>query len=363
MRRVFSLILLGLGAFAVALAVLLPTWVYSDLAKVPLDQNSTTVLTGTASRALVVDDKGQGPTPEIRENVDITATSKVQANFGTPEMKEGTDVAVWVQATQVWDDADRKVISARKRQVCFDRRTAEGYQAAPGETEPRCAPESSFVTEVDDKSAPADGGAPGEIAVNRSQLGLNFKYPFDVVQQDYQVHEDTLGKPVTAKFEGVDEIAGTEVYKFVQTIAPTQIGTQSVPAALVDQEGDGSVDAGRFYENRVTTWVEPTTGIMIKQQQDQRQELRTQGQSSGTVVFDGTLTYDERTVAANVAQAEENMGKLGFISTTAPIVFGVGGGLLLIGGVLLFVVSSRGERGPSSAEATTPNRHAVGSDR
>jgi len=58
LRRALGLILLALGVFAVAGAALLPTYVYPKLAKVPLDQDSTSVLEGTASKVLAVTDKG-----------------------------------------------------------------------------------------------------------------------------------------------------------------------------------------------------------------------------------------------------------------------------------------------------------------
>ena len=95
MRRAFGLILLALGVFAVAGAVVLPTYVYPKLAKVPLDQDSTSVLEGTASKVLAVTDKGAGPVTEIRENRKLTATARVQANFARPEMHAKILVEPW----------------------------------------------------------------------------------------------------------------------------------------------------------------------------------------------------------------------------------------------------------------------------
>ena len=262
MRRGLSLALLVVGVFAVAMAVLLPTHIYDSLAKVPLNQNSTTVLDGTAEKVLAVEETPDGPKPTIRENVDLRAVAKVQSNFARPEMTSGSEVAVWVQALRVTDPADDKVVSASKRQVCFDRRTAEGYVSS--EADSRCAPESTYVTKLqDDPSAP--GEKPQEIARYGDQAGLHFKYPFDTQQQSYQIYDNTLGKPVTSRFEGTDTVNGTPVYKFVQEIPATQFSEQKVAGELVGAGPVPSVDVGRFYANTITDYVEPTTGLIVKQ--------------------------------------------------------------------------------------------------
>jgi DUF3068 family protein len=345
LRRVLSLILIGLGVFAVAVAVMLPTYVYSSLAKVPLDQVSTTVLEGVASKALVVTDTGSGPVATIRENVDLTATAKVQSNFSRAEMKEGSDVAVWLLAVRVTDNKDNAVVTASKRQVCFDRFTSEGYVPPAGDTEPKCQPSSTFITKPDDKPPANPGDEPKEVVVENTQPGLNFKFPFGTEKHDYDVYDDSLGKAFTTKFSGTEEIEGVEMYKFVENVPDTQIATQDVPGSLVGST-ESSLQAARFYRAIVTTWVEPVTGVMVKQQQEQHQELRVAGNSTGTVVFDGILTFNEKSVAQNLAQANENKGKLEFMSSTAPIAFGIAGGVLILLGGFLLLRKGKPEQAP-----------------
>ncbi|QGK72046.1 DUF3068 domain-containing protein [Allosaccharopolyspora coralli] len=327
--------------FAIAMAVLLPTHVYHSLAKTPLNQNSTTVLDGTAERVLAVEETPEGPEPTIREDVDLTAVAKVQANFSRPEMTEGSDVAVWAQTLRVTDNADDKVVSASKRQVCFDRRTAEGYT---GTDENRCAPESTFVAKLQqDPDAP--GQKPQEYAEYGGQPGLHFKYPFDTQRKSYEIYDNTIGKPVTSSFEGTDEVNGLPVLKFVQPIPATQFSEQQVAGELVGAGPEPSVDVGRYYTNTITDYVEPTTGLIVKQEQQQRQELRLPGQDEGTVVLDGDLEYSPDTIAAKVAQAEESMGGLKMLSA-APWVLGPVGALLVVAGLLLLPRRNR----------TTPDR-------
>jgi hypothetical protein len=353
LRRVFSLILLGLGVFAAAVAVILPTYVYSSLAKVPLDQNSTTVLEGVATKALVVSDTGSGPEARIRENVNLTATAKVQSNFSRAEMKEGSDVAVWLLAVRLNDNKDNAIITASKRQVCFDRRTSEAYLPPDGDAEPKCQPSSSFTTKLDDKPPAKPGDPPREITVEGTQPGLNFKFPFGTEKRDYDMYDDSLGKAFPTKYSGTEDLSGVEMYKFVENVPDTQIATQTVPGSLVGS-AEPSVQAARFYRAIVTTWVEPITGVMVKQQQEQHQELRVAGNSTGTVVFDGILTFDEKSVAQNLDQANANKGKLRFLSSTAPIAFGIAGGvLILLGGFLLLRRGKTGEAPPAHRPTRT----------
>ncbi|MBE8518811.1 DUF3068 domain-containing protein [Amycolatopsis sp. H6(2020)] len=334
MRRALGLILLALGVFAVAGAVLLPTYVYPKLAKVPLDQDSTSVLEGTASKVLAVTDKGAGPVTEIRENAKLTATARVQANFARPEMHTNTDYAVWLLAVQVKDDEDGTVLSASKRQVCFDRRTSEGYVPS-GNSDPKCTKESSYVTELKDK-ADKDGEKPAEQNIYKAQPGLNFKFPFGTEQKDYQVYDDNTGTAVTARFTGTEEVNGIETYKFVQNIPDTKLETKSVPGSLVGA-AESSVDADLYYRGVNTMWVEPVTGVEVKQQQQQHQELRRAAGGNPTVVFDGTLAYNGKTIAQMVDQIDQNKGKLEFLSSTGPLWLGIGGGVMIVVAIYLMV--------------------------
>ncbi|WIV61674.1 DUF3068 domain-containing protein [Amycolatopsis nalaikhensis] len=340
MRRAFGLILLALGVFAIAGAVLLPTYVYPKLAKVPLDQDSTSVLEGTASKVLAVTDNGSGPVSAIRENAKLTATARVQANFAAPEMHQDTDYAVWLLAVQVTDDADGTVLSASKRQVCFDRRTAEGYEPH-GESDPKCDTRSSYVTELKDK-AEKDGQKPPETNDYKAQPGLNFKFPFGTEQKDYRVYDDNTGAAVIARYAGTETVNGIETYKFVQDIPDTKVAEKDVPGTLVGSD-QATLKADLYYRGVNTMWVEPVTGIEVKQQQQQHQELRVGTTGSTTVVFDGTLAYNGKTISQMVDQINANKGKLEFLSSTGPLWLGIGGGVLIVAAVVLLARRRRAE--------------------
>src|SRR6185295_9685874 len=98
---------------------------------------------------------------------------------------------------------------------------------------------------------------------------------------------------------------------------------------------DPTVQADLYYRGINTLWVEPVTGIEVKQQQQQHQELRSL--TSAAVVFDGTLAYNGTTIAQMVDQVNANKGKLEFLSTTGPLWLGIGGAVLIIVAIVLLV--------------------------
>jgi hypothetical protein len=90
-------------------------------------------------------------------------------------------------------------------------------------------------------------------------------------------------------------------------------------------------------------WVEPVTGIEVKQQQQQHQELRVGTSSNATVVFDGTLAFNAETIAKMADQVNANRGRLQFITSTGPLWLGIGGGVLIIASIAILARRRRAE--------------------
>lgn len=353
MRRSVSFLLVGTGVFGLVLAVLLPTWIHDRIAVVPLDRDTTATLTGRALKALVVTDRGEGPKPEIRENVDLTVTAHVQANFSRPEMYQGSPVAVWLEAIQMRDAADDTLIFASKRQVCFNRDDATGFDPRLAGSEADCALDASFLAEPSERGPSTPGQPAEEVRVPRGQMGQNFKYPYGVTPGEYSVHDPYLRRPVTAEYSGTEVFNGVRVYRFDLRSEPTQLGTRPVPGALLGLPEE-TVNAEHLHQNNVIHWVEPTTGVIVNQRQSMRQELRAPDQPGGTVVFDGTFGYDDATIDAALAEALALRDGLRFLTSTGPIIFGVGGGLLTTIGVLLIIRRHRRDRAEHAGDVLIP---------
>lgn len=330
MRRIVGFTLLGLGVFAVVLGVLLRAWAYPALAKAPVDIDTTSVAVGRNVTALLIaEGPGGVPNPEIRSGLNLTSTRHVTGDLLAPEVVDGGDVAAWVEATRVTEDTAGTVVSASVREVCLDRAT--NLAVAPCENQ-----------YIEDKERGARETAPrGDI----QQPGLSLKFPFGTERRDYPMYDMAVRGSIDARYEGEEEIDGVAVYRFVQVVPRTKIGERDVPGALLGKT-EPAVHADLYYENRRTMWVEPVSGAIIDGQEERKQELRAPGDQpgEGTLVFDGTLEFDDKTVAANVATAEDNMSKLWLI-TTFPVILWIVGGALAVVGLALLVLLWHGKPG------------------
>jgi Porin PorA len=342
-RRILSFILLGLGVFAVALGLLLRFYAYPQLAKLPLDQESTAVAEGDGITALVVRTVDGAPSPEIEQNLSLTSTTYVTGDLTAPEVEEGGDVAVYVEAIRTVDDATDTVVNASVRSLCVDRFTTEAVAPCEGQ----------YIEVEQGNKITADRDSV-------QQPGISFKFPFGTEQRDYEYYDLSARDAVNARYDGVEDIQGLEVYKFVVEIPPTRIGEREVPGSLIGQEDEPSVTADLYYQARRTLWVEPVTGIIIQGEQDGKQELLAPGEDpgEGTTVFQGTLALNEPTVNDNVTKAEDNMSKLSLL-TTWPIVMWIGGGVLIVAGALL-LMTGNSTRGRRSADGVPVRRQPAG---
>ena len=335
MRRYVTFIILGLGVFAVVAGLLLRFWAYPSLAKIPHNVDKISVAHGDGITALVYVPNGDTATPEIRDNLSLTSTTKVTGNMRAEEVVEDGDVTVWVEASEVRTDEDDLVVNASLRSLCLDRYTGEAVTPC----------ENQFYEDAEGERVV---GERGELL----QPGLNFKFPFDTQQRDYQWFDTTLKKPVPANYVGEEEVKGLPVYKFVQTIPPTQVDELDVPGSLVGQPDVPTVRAELYYEAERTLYVEPITGAVVAGSEDGRQELRADGRA--TAVFDGELTITDETVEGYVADANDNISSL-WVMTGLPVILWIVGGVLIL---LAIGMLALGRRGRHSRPAGAPTRVA-----
>src|SRR5580704_9100870 len=114
MRRVTGLVLAGLGIVLIAVAVLLPTYISSQVVKFPLSESTTATLAGTGVSYF--------SQVKLTEKTDVsvraTYTIKGDAAAGT------SSTAVWNQTASVQDVTNNLPVSSQARRFAFDRRTA-----------------------------------------------------------------------------------------------------------------------------------------------------------------------------------------------------------------------------------------------
>ncbi|HEX2132640.1 MAG TPA: DUF3068 domain-containing protein [Actinophytocola sp.] len=346
MRRILSFVLIGLGVFAVALGLLLRFYSYPQLAKVPLDQESTSVAEGDNVTALVVRTVDGAPSPEIRQGLSLTSTTYVTGDLTAPEVREDGDVAVYVEAIRTVDDATGIVVNASVRSLCVDRFTTEAV--APCERQ-----------YIEQQQGQRNTGDRDTV----QQPGLSFKFPFGTEQRDYDYYDLSVGESVKARFDGEETIQGLEVYKFVMDVPPTKIAEREVPGSLIGLDDRPSVTADMIYQVRRTVWVEPMTGIIVRGEQSGKQELLgpDEDPGEGTTVFQGTLGFNDKTVNDNVTKAEDTRSQLSLL-TVWPLYMWVGGGVLVLAGVLL-LLTANSTSGRRSTAGTPLRREPAGAER
>jgi hypothetical protein len=305
MRRILSPAFIGLGAFLIVAGVLVKVYAVPTLAVVPTNYDSTTYL--EAKGATIFNSDPDVLAPEI---VDLDISSHTVAG-DYPEAPDG--VVVWannVTTTPVgWD-----VPFQQSRELTpFD----EVSGAA-----------SSY--DVGFEEVENDEGEVEQVDVVRE--GQVYKFPFDTKKKDYLQWDSELGEATTAKYEGVEKLQGTTVYKFVQIIEPTVIDTVDVPGTIFGSE-EPTVSADMVYEMTRTIYVEPTTGAPLNRVEERNQVLSYDG--TEVPAFVGTVQYTKDSQADSLDKVQTRATLLRLADWVFPIGFVLLGLLLVWGGLYM----------------------------
>lgn len=297
MRKISAIILLGFGAFLLVGAILLKWYAYPRLAVAPLDQDIVQVSSGPDAEIF---DQG-----ELRNRTtDLTATRRVIGDVAASE-QEGNNVVVSnTSVTTV--DADGVVVDAITARVPFDRTSGAAVNCC----------------DADLNDQPIEFH--GEV----------LKFPFNTQRHDYDFWDNDLKQATPAVYSGEESINGVTVYKFVQTIEPTNIGTVNAPPNLVGASGTAFVPTDRYYSNIRTLWVEPETGFIINGQEQQYSTLRYQGEDR-LVLTDVTIGYTDDTVKDNTDTYGPKATQLKIMRVWGPIIGSIVGILMILVGLLL----------------------------
>lgn len=311
-------VMIGFGAFFITMALLMRFYAYPKLAVVPKDQNTQQLVT------------------------DEHATY-----FDAPTVKPGAG-KILTKATVVGDPKDserasqetgRNVVVVNQWQTT--RATKDGGQT--WENPPMAAYTAKYALDASTgEGVNWKGNTKDGKPFNPS--GQTIKFPFDT-QKDgkYEYYDSTLDKPLPVKFAGEEKLDGLTVYKFTQSVPRTKFTTIDVPPTIFGLPDGGGVVADRYYENERTLWVEPTTGVMMKVQEKQHQELEVPN-ASPVNAMTTTSTMTDATVQANVDEYKTKSMQLKILKTTAPLVLGLLGLGALVLGLLLSIRAGRRPR-------------------
>lgn len=310
MRKNLGLPLIGLGSLLLMVGIICVTWAPGQAKRTPLDVDTITVLDGTAKKL-------DSSTGELVETpVKAYSVTKVDS-----EVSDG-DVVVWQQYSCLMVDDGN--LPAAPNCLQYD--------------DPRAitAPEPEFFA-TDRRTAEAVDNA-GYLPDSTPQIeGTANKWPFDAEKKDYTYWDATMGAAVPAVYDRTETIDGIETYVYVVTIEDAEIVSNDLPM---------------IYDDVKTIFVEPRTGAVIDQREDQQRYLA----DSGDVALDLQLGFTDEQVSQNVADAKDNIGTLNLMTRWAPILgFVLGGIFLAAGAYLLFGSGSTGGSRGSRASDDAPS--------
>ncbi|MED7927220.1 DUF3068 domain-containing protein [Nonomuraea sp. LP-02] len=306
MGRISTLVLIGFGAFFIALAPLVKFWAAEKIISAPANQFGISRLEAKQAQYFSLQDL-----KVLTGDLDIIVTTR-------GDVKEAnSDRVVWDEATVVNDVTNsRPQIDLSERRSAFNRYTGVAVNCC-----------GSSV----DK-------APVQLE------GQIYKWPFDVEKKTYKVFNAQAQKAFDATFVREDKVNGLPVYVFEQAVPPTKTETRTAPANVLGMTGTtGDVQVDRWYDGKTTFWIEPVTGSPVKQEVQRHEVLKTQDGVERSAAFIGTAVMTDETVDGLVKNAQEGKSQINLLRNIIPLVVLIVGVALVLAGVVL------GRRRPATA--------------
>jgi hypothetical protein len=293
MRRDIGMVLAGLGAFLILMAVAFPVYLQDRLVKFPLTYSYQAILNSPNTTYF----SPQKITEVTGANVQAVYTLTGDAAAGN------SSTSVWNLDTYLHDTAypgHTGDINYSTGRFAFDRKTAQLRNCC-------------------------GAGQNGKPVVMSGIAG--FVWPIGTQQKTYMVFDTTLDQPEAFTYSGTDTVDGILTYKFTEVVPPTKIGFS--PLSQTEPE---------FYQLNATYWVDPDTGALLKVSEHQQQFLENPITSARTTtLFDGTLTPTDASVAHIAAIDNSGRIKKTLFETGIPLISGILGAALLAWGLLLGV--------------------------
>jgi hypothetical protein len=309
MRRTVALILVGIGAFLVVLALTVKTYVEPRAVRIPLDQSGQSV-SRSDGRSSVLD---QG-TLTVREGLTLNARREVRGDVDAAKTSgRSDDVAVW-KTTNILTDTEGNVINVTSETIALDRVTGTAVTC--------CGEELGGDTTVHHK-------------------GLMLKFPFDTRKGSYSYWDSTTARAFPMEFAAQERRNGLDVYHFVQKVPATPLREAAVPGGLVGASPTEVVDTTVIYTNTREVWVEPTSGIIVAGHETPKQTLQDAAGTDLLTIFDASIGWTQQTQDKATRDAKDAKRSLFSLRTLIPAGAGGLGLFLVVGGLVLLGAAGR----------------------
>ncbi len=342
--RILACILVGLGAFLLAAALLIPTYTVGKLKKTPLDLEVTTIATGTGE---VLDSKALAAGNAV-VNTGVPLVAQRYVTVVDPSDADRITVQAGQTLRRTDKQGDTGLLTATVDRVTLDRVTSMPIQDPIG----------SIQTEANKPAQEVE------------HTGLQYKWPFGAEQRAYPYFDLNNRETKDIDFVEETEINGMTVYHYNQKVGPSDLSKVvnspanklSLPASTWGVEGgDAPITMSRWYTNERDVWVDPVTGVVVKGQEQIYQYYARNGAKPEVTVLKATLPFDEDTIEYQIGQAKAGQDKLAVFGRTVPIAAGVLGLISLIAGIVIGVRGGRGPQTPAepNGPGTSPDAPAV----
>jgi Porin PorA len=306
MRRRTGIVLSALGAFLLVFALLIRFVVAPSVVKFPLNEDSVSTVDAQDANYFSVSKLSELTGVTLQETVTVQGDSAAG----------NSSRAVWNEFSYLRDETNNLTVDYFKESLAFNRKTAELYNCC--------------------------GSSVGTSSAHLS--GLGFVWPLGAQKKTYSYFNTTLLKAEPVVYAGTAVIDGLATYKYVQKIAPTKSGSETLPGSLVGLNTSKNVTLPEYYQGTSTFYVAPTVGAPVLENIDEHLYLV---DSSGTEVLnlmDGDFITTAASVSSAVSAANSRDTEVELVRVILPVVIGlVGLVLLLVGLVLGWPARRRGD--------------------
>lgn len=305
MRRVVGLVLAGLGAFFLAVSLLMRLYVPGQVVKFPLDENTVVQLVG---HNMIYFSKHEG---KQLSGVTLTSTSTIQGDVAAGKAA-GSNTAVWTERTALQNPAGKETLSFFTQRSAFNRRTGELVNCC--------------------------GAAVGN-STTVHQSGQGFVWPFGTGEQTYQVFDPNTLRPEPATFQGSGKVDGMKAFKFVEQVTNQKIGTMEVPKSITGDLSGGTITLNEVMTATNTFWIDPVTGYPVNIVENQIIALTDDTGATKVIALQGTLAETPQSIKVAVDNANSAHTDIAWVQDIGPLIAAVLGIALLILGVLMVIQS------------------------
>jgi Porin PorA len=304
MRRVLGLVLTGLGAFFLVLAVLMRFYLPGQVIKFPL--NEYLVISVSGNNVSYFSAK------QLREITGVAAKATTTVEGDVTAGSSST--AVWNSFTAVQDMTNNAPIEYVTQRSAFNRRTGEIVDCC-----------GAYVSISDLPT------------VKGHQSGLAYAWPLGTQKRTYDVFDATLAKPEPFRYEATATVDGLTAYKFTEQVTNQQFSSQTVPGSLAGYPGLPSVTLPEYLTETNTFWIDPVTGQPVNVTENRTLALENISGATRLILYRGDLTGTPQNVRSNVNTASAAHFKIDLIEDIGPLVGLILGVALLAVGIALIL--------------------------